>query len=206
MTKEPPLFAGTYGEARAARYAVAADRKESRASADYYPTPPSGTRALLTVERFHGTIWEPACGAGHMSKVLEEAGYTVMSSDLVDRGYGEAGVDFLCDSIRSRRVPNVVTNPPYIVALPFVRRALEVATSKVAMLLRLSWLEGVERGKLFREHPPSRVWVFSKRLTIQRSECDIHRDAGGMVAFCWMVWDKADTSGETRLGWINPVR
>jgi hypothetical protein len=129
-----------------------------------------------------------------------------MSSDLVDRGYGEAGVDFLCDSIRSRRVPNVVTNPPYIVALPFVRRALEVATSKVAMLLRLSWLEGVERGKLFREHPPSRVWVFSKRLTIQRSECDIHRDAGGMVAFCWMVWDKADTSGETRLGWINPVR
>lgn len=141
-----------------------------------------------------------------MSKVLEEAGYTVMSSDLVDRGYGEAGVDFLCDSIRSRRVPNVVTNPPYIVALPFVRRALEVATSKVAMLLRLSWLEGVERGKLFREHPPSRVWVFSKRLTIQRNEFDIHRDAGGMAAFCWMVWDKADTSGETRLGWINPVR
>jgi hypothetical protein len=41
-------------------------------------------------ERFNGDIWEPACGDGAMSRELAAAGHTVISTDLVDRGYGEA--------------------------------------------------------------------------------------------------------------------
>src|SRR5262249_23299477 len=61
---------------------------------DFYPTPADGTRALLSVESFTGPIWECACGDGAISRELIDAGYEVVGNDLVDRGYGEAPVDF----------------------------------------------------------------------------------------------------------------
>jgi len=66
------------------------NRTPKRAAFEFYPTPPEATRALLSVETFEGSIWEPACGDGAISKVLTEAGYQVVSTDLIDRGYGAA--------------------------------------------------------------------------------------------------------------------
>ena len=57
---------------------------------DFYATPPEATRALLSVEDFDGLVWEPACGHGAISRVLVNAGYSVVSTDLIDRGYGSA--------------------------------------------------------------------------------------------------------------------
>jgi len=68
--------------------------KANRERDDFYPTPPAGTRALLEVESFTGPIWEPACGDGAISKVLESAGHQVISTDLIDRGYGTGGGRF----------------------------------------------------------------------------------------------------------------
>jgi len=48
-------------------------RFPKRAAYEFYPTPPEATRALLSVECFEGDIWEPACGDGAISKVLEAA-------------------------------------------------------------------------------------------------------------------------------------
>src|SRR3546814_11582916 len=98
---------------------------------DFYPTPPEGTRALLSVERFEGEIWEPACGDGAISKELEAAGHTVYSTDLIDRGYGTPGVDFLLDY--STTAANIVTNPPFKLAEEFARHALARSTGKVCM-------------------------------------------------------------------------
>ena len=85
---------------------------------DYFPTPEWATHALIENERFEGEIWEPACGDGAMSRVLEQTGCPVFSTDLFDRGYGEAGVDFL----KADRVSdNIVTNPPYNSAEAFVK-------------------------------------------------------------------------------------
>jgi hypothetical protein len=59
-------------------HAVMAQRVEPKDSADDFPTPPWATRALLEhVLRNPGelatmTCLEPACGAGHMAKVLKE--------------------------------------------------------------------------------------------------------------------------------------
>lgn len=61
---------------------------------DYYATEPKAVRVLLNEEKFAQEIWEPACGEGHISKVLEADGYRVLSTDLVYRGYGDGGVDF----------------------------------------------------------------------------------------------------------------
>lgn len=82
-----------------------------RAPFEFYPTPPEAVRALLSVERFDGTIWEPACGDGAISKVLIEAGFQVVSTDLIDRGFGRGGCDFL----KSTRplAKHIITNPPY---------------------------------------------------------------------------------------------
>lgn len=164
---------------------------------DYYPTPPAGTHALLMVEQFDGDIWEPACGDGAISRVLEKWGYKVHSSDLVDRGFGTPRVDFLME--RKSLAPNIITNPPFKLAVPFIRKALELTTKKVAMLLRINALEGLERRRLFETTPLARVYVFSKRLTFERGGLATH--GGGMLAFAWFVWEHGHT-GKPTLGWI----
>src|SRR3546814_6654943 len=101
-----------------------------------------------------------------MSRVLEETGNTVISSDLYDRGFGEIGHDFLRTD---RSAPNIITNPPFHSAEGFVASALKQADKKFALLLRLAFLEGANRARtIFGTTPPSRVWVFSERIT--RSE------------------------------------
>ena len=89
---------------------------------DFFPTPAWATHALIDNEKFEGDIWECACGNGAMSDVLETRGNRVISSDLISRGYGEGGVDFL-DA--DHRASNIVTNPPYNSAEGFVKAGLE---------------------------------------------------------------------------------
>jgi hypothetical protein len=163
---------------------------------DYYPTPPHATRALLEQENFGRTVWEPACGDGAISKVLKQAGYRVISSDLVDRGYG-----LVQNFLASRRmVESIVTNPPYSLAEEFVHHAMRSTTNKVALLLRLSFLESQGRYELFQETPLKAVYVFSRRLTLHRGGVVGH---SGAVAYAWFVWQHG-YRGEPRLRWFAP--
>lgn len=166
---------------------------------DFYPTPAWATYALIDNERFEGDIWECACGDGAMSRVLEETGKVSDSSDLYDRGFGEVGHNFLTTK---RRRKNVITNPPFHSAEGFVSSALRSAERKFALLLRLAFLEGVNRTQsIFKVHPPSRVWVFSERITFYPKGAK--RAGGGTTAYAWMVWDK-DHVGVTELAWFKP--
>ena len=166
---------------------------------DFYPTPPWASRALILNEKFSGDIWECACGDGAMSRVLEETGNRVFSSDLYDRGYGESGIDFL---LTDRRVENIITNPPYNSAEGFISKALISSQKKVAFLLRLAFLEGSNRQKtIFSQIPPSRVWVFSERITFYAKNAI--QAGSGTTAYAWFVWDQ-NYSGPTTLHWIKP--
>ena len=167
---------------------------------DFYPTPVAGIRALLDVEKFTGTIWEPACGDGAISRVLESAGHSVISTDLIDRGYGTPHVDFLLDY--QTRAANVITNPPFKHAEDFARHAVGLATGKVALLCRLAWLEGLQRRLMFTTTPLARVWVFSRRLKMQRGRQATSDDAGGAIAFAWFVWERGH-KGPPSLGWLR---
>lgn len=121
---------------------------------DYYATEPKATEWLCRLEQFDGRILEPACGEGHISGVLKAAGYEVVSRDLVDRDYGEVA-DFLAiDNLAWNG--NIVTNPPYKYAQQFVGKALSIIPEgkKVAMFLKLTFLEGKARRDLFRSTPP----------------------------------------------------
>jgi hypothetical protein len=165
---------------------------------DFYPTPPEATEALLEAERFDAAIWEPACGDGAISRVLERRGHEVISSDLVDRGYGETRIDFLME--RHLRAPNIVTNPPFKLAVQFVRHSLDLGATKIAMLLKIAFLEGVERAALFRASPLARVHVFSKRVTFRNASRG-EVNGSGMMAFAWFVWDR-EHGGPPQLGWL----
>jgi len=166
---------------------------------DFYPTPSWATYALIDNETFLGDIWECACGNGAMSRVLEQSGRRVVSSDLYDRGFGEPGIDFL--GAKSAR-DNIVTNPPYNAAEGFVDRGLRLAGQKFALLLRLAFLEGANRQRtIFAKCPPSRVWIFSERITFYPAGAV--QKGSGTTAYAWFVWDKA-SAGETELKWFKP--
>lgn len=166
---------------------------------DFYPTPRWATYALIESEVFKGGIWECACGDGAMSEVLAETGSPVMSSDLYNRGYGEGGRDFLTSTLRHA---NIITNPPFNSAEGFVARGLEAAQGKFALLLRLAFLEGANRATtIFHRCPPSRVWVFSERITFYPKDAVVA--GSGTTAYAWFVWNK-DHSGPTELAWLKP--
>ncbi len=164
---------------------------------NFFPTPKWATHALIDNEHFAGDIWESACGDGSMSEVLELTGNRVISSDLYDRGYGEGGVDFLHTN---RCASNIVTNPPYNAAEGFVKAGLKAAEHKFALLLRLAFLEGANRQKtIFNEAPPSRVWVFSERITFYPAGAV--QKGSGTTAYAWFVWDNTCVT-KTELRWL----
>ncbi len=142
---------------------------------DFFPTPAWATHALIDNESFNGEIWESACGNGAMSRVLEHA---------------------------KRRADNIVTNPPYNAAEGFVRSGVSQAKHKFALLLRLAFLEGANRANtIFSQCPPSRVWVFSERITFYPAGAI--QQGSGTTAYAWFVWDKDAPSG-TELKWFKP--
>lgn len=166
---------------------------------DFYPTPRWATFALIDNEKFKGGIWESACGDGAMSKVLEQTGQPVESSDLYDRGFGTSGLDFLSTT---RRADNIVTNPPFNSAEGFVASGVQRAKHKFALLLRLAFLEGANRAStIFAKCPPARVWVFSERITFYPS--GVAPKGSGTTAYAWFVWDK-DAPNTTELKWFKP--
>jgi hypothetical protein len=172
---------------------------ENRERDDFYPTPPRATHALLNVEQFDGNIWDPACGEGAISRVLEDAGHEVISTDLIDRGYGTTPRDFLLEW--NQRADNIITNPPFKHAEEFAEHSLRLAHRKVAFLCRLAWLDGKTRGQMFARTPLARVWVFSSRVPILRGGTDAGKGGGGMIALAWFVWDRAHL-GALTLRWL----
>lgn len=180
------------------------NRKDGGEENDYYATEPRATHMLLARETFCPRIWEPACGEGHISKVLEAHGYEVFNTDLIDRGFGLGGVDFLAAHQPPVQPFDIITNPPYRFAQEFCERALAVVPEghKVAMFLKLTFLEGKRRQRLYAQHPPQTVYVFSSRVCCGRNgQFDPARNA---VAYAWFVWQKG-FQGVPRIQWINEV-
>ena len=183
--------------------------KFKREENDFYATDPNTLRDFLNEflkdNVFNGTILEPACGQGHLSKVLEEEfpELKVISSDLIDRGYGETGVDFLTADY-NEKIDVVITNPPYSIAQEFIEKGLEVSDRLVIMLCKLQFLEGAKRQMFFKNTPLKYVYVHSKRQNPQRGGEPLSPEGkkwSSTICFAWFVWDKT-YSGEPIIRWI----
>lgn len=173
-----------------------ADREEN----DFYATEPKAVELLLAEETFANNILEPCCGKKHITNVLEQAGYTVKSSDLIDRGVGADVQDFFKITDWNG---DIISNPSYKNALDFVKHSLDIVKdgSKVAMFLKILFLEGKTRKEFFLENPPKVIYVASGRLNCAKNG-DFDKYTTGAVCYAWFVWEKG-YKGEPVIRWIN---
>ncbi|GIT89223.1 hypothetical protein ROBYS_42390 [Roseobacter sp. OBYS 0001] len=190
-------------------HAVMAQRVEAKDSLDDFPTPPWATRALLEhiIERggYTDTLTclEPACGAGHMAKVLKEYFGEVGASDIHDYGYGDVA-DFTNGVYETGSWDWVITNPPFRLAEDFVLRSLNVARRGVAVLVRTVFIESIGRyERIFVPHPPTRVAQFTERVPMVKGRLD--QKASTATGYAWVIWEKSCSQG-TSMVWVPPCR
>ena len=174
--------------------------KEERQNEDYYATDPSTIDDLLKHEQFFVSIWENASGENHLADRLRSHNYTVRCSDIVKRTPDTELIDFL--KYEGSWYGDIITNPPYKYAEDWVWKSMECLKegSKLAMFLKLTFLEGQKRRKMFEKYPPKTVYVYSKRAMCAKNG-DFLKYDGNAVAYAWYVWEKGFT-GDTVLKWI----
>ncbi len=187
--------------------AVMASRREAPDSLDYFPTPPWATRALCDQVLFaalHGlalfkgerparlTVWEPACGEGHMARPLGEYFDNVFASDVFDYAWtGQDQVyDFLLPWPGEPQLPHydwIITNPPFNQAENFLSLALTRATAGVALLIRTQWLHTAGRWQaIFKATPPVLICPFVERVPMLKGRLD--KSASTATDYCWICW------------------
>lgn len=208
MSKDWTGNSRSYASTLGARNFALEDREKN----DYYATDPNTLKILLDRLKkdnikLNKNIWECACGEGHLSEVLKAHGYNITNTDIVNRGYGEnfKQLDFL--ETNTVFDGDILTNPPYKYAKEFVEHAIDIVKENnyVVMFLKLQFLEGKARRKMFDKYPPKYVYVFS-----ERQRCAMNGDfekyynngnTRGAVAYAWFIWEKGFT-GEPIIRWI----
>lgn len=183
-----------------------------RAENDFYSTDPKALKIFLDKLKKDGIelnhyVWECACGNGALSEVLINHGYDVWSTDLEDRGYGLPGYNFLtCERLPFGKFDNIkwdiLTNPPYKYAQEFVEHAIDLVNngSYVIMFLKIQFLEGKERRKLFDKYPPKYVYVNSARQICYLNG-DTSKKMSSATCYCWYIWEKG-WKGEPVIRWL----
>ena len=149
---------------------------------------------------FPKKIWEVASGRGDLSKRLIELGYEVKSTDLYERGFGESGIDFLGQ--KELWDGYILTNPPYALAQEFVEHALDLILpgNKIFMFLKIQFLEGKKRKRLYDTKQLKTVYVSRSRINCFRN--GMRETAQNAVCYCWFVWEKG-YCGDPIIKWIN---
>jgi len=191
-------------------HAVMAQRIEAKDSPDDFPTPPWATRALIEhildsrAALSSQSCLEPACGAGHMVRVLKEYFGAVQYSDAHDYGYGPVR-DFLTYPFGVGSVDWVITNPPFRLSEEFVIRATKIARKGVAILARTVFIESVGRyRRIFSLSPPTKFAQFTERVPMVKGRLD--GNATTATSYAWLVWENARSRSAPRLMWVPPCR
>lgn len=168
----------SYGQAAAG----GSPTKKKRHKDDFYATRDrDATEAIVPLLRAHfpNVLWENACGEGHMSKVLIDHGFDVVSTDKVDRGYGSVQ-DFL--STTEALAPAIVTNPPFNLAAEFIQHALfTLGVDYLALYLKATFYHADERFALFEEFKPARICPLTFRV-------DFSGEGRPTMETSWYLW------------------
>ncbi len=170
---------------------------------EFYATPPALSRPMLELERFEGDIWEPACGEGALSRVLSEVCGNVISTDLIHRGYGVGGINFLEEE--HLRAPNVVTNPPFSLWGAFAEHALRLGARKVVLMHEQKILGNVGTSGVMKRTGLARILLANRRVGIlPPGAIDYgHGPRGG--SYAWFVWERGHT-GDPTVKWFTPEK
>lgn len=180
---------------------------EDREEHDFYATHPCSILPLLELLGWIDggkIIRENSCGQGHLSEELKKYGHSVVSSDLIDRGYGVTGVDFIQDHwLDTQYYDGVIMNPPYKHALEFVKKSLQIAPV-VCAFLKIQFLEGGDRTgrhEFFKNNPPKTVAVFSDRVPSSKN-ATFAKGESSTVCYAWYIWERGFT-GDPVIKWLR---
>ena len=169
---------------------------------DYYATPVTAITKLLKKYPIPNLpIWECASGENSLVKPLKEAGYYVVTSDIVER---REPLDYVEDFLKTTelRAPIILTNPPYSKAKEFVLHSIELGADYVYMFLKTTFLEGQNRYKdLFSLYPPKEVLVFSAREQVALNNDEEEFKKSSAVSYSWFIWEKG-YQGRPMIDWI----
>jgi len=183
--------------------------KAERQKEDFYATEPKALEIFIDKlnedEINLSSVWEPSCGMGHLAEVLKKNGYLELATDLIDRGYGLVGVDFLGDYLLNRGNTwkgDILTNPPFKLAEKFVEKGMNILEdgNKLILFLKIQFLEGQKRKELFKKYPPKYVYVNSARQLCAK-DGEFEKYTATTQFYAWYVWEKGFT-GETIIRWI----
>lgn len=184
-----------------------------RAENDFYATDPLAIDLLVEKVdeikglRLNSKIWECSAGNGHLSKRLIEKGFSVFSSDIIEREFPVQIIDFL--KTDKKWNGDIITNPPYKYAQEFVEQGIKLleekdigyVQNKLIMFLKITFLEGQKRRKMFEKYPPHYVFVFSKRIQVARNGDPEMFKKSSAACYAWFIWEK-DFIGNTIIKWI----
>lgn len=151
---------------------------------DFYPTDPAWVHVLMRHENFSLFIDEPCCGDGAISKVLKEHGHEVFSSDIKDCGYPGTVVT---DALKINDINNVITNPPYNIATTLINHWIDRARDKVAVLMRLGYLDGQQRYEQFKGRRPHKIILIVDRMLYSNQETG--KKEPSQYPHVWLIWD-----------------
>lgn len=149
---------------------------------------------------------EPCCGKGHMLDGIKKSGFQgkVIATDLIDRGIGIGGLDYLSEGYPyTKEIGTVIINPPFKLIEEFVNKSLKIATHKVILFARNQFVEGQSRYQnIFKQNPPTRIYQYVDRVACAK-DGDFNKALSSNMAFSWFVWDKNSTSRATEFNWIR---
>ena len=151
-------------------------------------------RFIADGNKLAGVIWEPACGTGNITKVLQghlpppiPPGF---SSDIVYRGFGcTRTIDFLKSEIKA---DIIITNPPFSKINEFIRQGLKLAEKYLIFLAKIQTLETIERAEILKSSPLKYVYVHTARqATWKNGEEKAPNGKKWATTMClaWFVWE-----------------
>lgn len=173
-----------------------------------FMTPEAEASRILTTLYPRGlngaSVLEPCCGTGNILSACVDHGAGYVSGGDIDPKMLE---------IAGRRIPLharanlmtrpfgwhsdpvdlAITNPPFSLALPIAEHLLGLVSpvrGTVALLLRLAFLEGVERTEFHLRHPCD-VFVLRRRIRfgVVRGDSVVPHPKGcDRWAYAWFVW------------------
>lgn len=182
---------------------------EDRNENDLYATPPMVSYILQKYVAVPTNIVEPCAGRGNIAIELTRCGHNVIAYDLNKYENSCFRITTNQDVLKLPRqegFDGLVTNPPYFKDLP--RKIAEKSISEydfTALFVRLTFLEGMKRYKIFTENPPSDILIMSDRVKFKEvfpEAIEFDDQIGGMISYMWIIWNKKATHQNTKLQWI----
>lgn len=190
-----------------------------RVDNDFYATDPKAVETLLHNEFFNfDSFLEPCVGEGHIVEAVHKfvnRFYSIpywkkcnlKTLDIINRGYPNTITQDFLTWKTQEKFNTIITNPPYSLAKEFIEKGMELLTNdgKMAMFLKIQFLEGAKRKELFDKYPPKYIYVFRNRMPTwnngQPKDPKTGKKWATTMCHAWFIWEKGSTS-EPVVRWL----